>query len=600
MKKNKISLVLGYLGKYRSLSVSIFLFVAFGSFLEVFSVGLLLPILQGMMGSQNIFNGIPVLRCLNSFFNGWDRKDLLTFLLLAFFIIFTLKNMVFYMGNVIISKQRFLLTRDLQKEFFDKLMHAGVSFYDSIKSGHVVNSIYNETVRIGNFINCTLRVFAMFVRMFVNAVILFIISWQFTILALLAFFAIRFPLHIIMNRIREIGIMVNKKIADLTFTMLEAINGIRIIKIFSGEDKERAKFAEAVQTTYNLHYANIKNAESILPLTQIAFFGIFIIFFLVLLRTITMDLAKIIPYVAAYLYVSKNVLTDFGALQDRRAEALSYLGALDSYNEMTQKIDAAVMPDGAREFVRINKEIRFDNVSFGYNADKKVLDGLSFSIPKNKTTALVGSSGSGKTTLAYLLLRFYDAVNGRVLVDDCDIRELSMKSWRSKIGFVSQDVFIFNASAKENITYGKPDATDAQVRSAAMTAEIDTYISGLPNGYDTILGERGIKLSGGQRQRISIARALIQNPEILILDEATSHLDTKTERQIQRAIEKLSKDRTVIVIAHRLSTILEADNILVLGSGKILESGKHADLIRSGGQYKNLYETQFETAARNS
>ncbi len=592
MIKNKTAIVLGYLKRYRNLSIAIFLFVAFGSFLEVFSVGLLFPILQGIMGSENLFHGIPFLKYFDSLFAGWERKNLLTFLLLVFFAAFTIKHIIFYVGNIIISKQRFLLTKDLQNELFDKLMKAGISFYDSTKSGHIVNSIYNETVRIGNFINAVLRIFAMFVRMLVNAAILFVISWKFTAIALIAFFVIRFPLYLIMNRIRHIGITVNKAIADLTFTVLEAVSGIRVIKIFSAEKQERVKFADAAETIYNLNYSNLKNAESILPMTQVAFFGIFIVFFLVVLRTMDLELTKLLPYIAAYLYVSKNVLGDFGALQDRRAEAASYLGSFDSYNDMMQKIDSGIIPDGKKKFVNLGGEIKFDNVSFGYSPAKIVLDGVSFSIIRNKTTALVGYSGSGKTTLAYLLLRFYDTLKGRILVDGIDIRELDVNSWRSRIGFVSQDVFIFNASAKENISYGKPDATEAQVRAAARAAEIDDYIASLPHGYDTVLGERGVKLSGGQRQRISIARALMQNPDILILDEATSHLDTKTERQIQSAIERLSKDRTTIVIAHRLSTVINADKIVVFENGRVAEEGTHASLMGSNGAYKNLHQKQ--------
>jgi len=594
MVKSKFKKSLFYIKKYRTLSVAIFLFVAFGSLLEVFSVGLLFPILQGVMGSKNIFAGIPFLAGFDSGLAGWPSSDMLSVLLGAFLLAFTVRSVVFYLGNVMISKQRFLVTRDLQFEFFEKLMDAGISFYDSTKSGYIINSIHNETTRIGNFINCMLRIFAMSVRMAVNVVILIAISWKFTAVAFTVFLVLRVPLYLIIKNIKQIGISVNRAIADLNFIVLEAVNGIRLIRIHSAEEYEKKRFRRSAMHVYGLNYSNLKRSESIMPFTQIAFLGVFVILFIIVIKSSGVDLAKTLPFIVAYLYVAKNVLGDFTAFQDRRAEAASYIGSFDSYEDLVRKIDSTIDSAGDIVFTGLKNSIRFDDVSFGYSPDKKVLSGITFSIAKNRTTALVGHSGTGKTTLVYLLLAFYKISSGRILVDDLDLRSLDMKSWRSKIGFVSQDVFIFNASARENIAYGNPNATDDQVRAAAKTAEIDEYLSGLPNGYDTILGERGVKVSGGQRQRISIARALMQDPEILILDEATSHLDTQTERQIQDAIEKLAKDRTVLVIAHRLSTILAADNILVLSGGKIIESGTHSELMKSGMQYKNLYETQFQ------
>lgn len=590
---NKFQKTISCLKKYRLQSLAIFLFVAFGSFLEVFNIGLLFPILQGVIGNENLFYGIPLLNRLAALFNGWSRVDTLSVLLVFYLAAFTLRNIIFYFGNVAISKQRFVLTQDLQVDFFDRLMGAGIKFYDSSKSGYIINSIYNETTRIGNFINCVLRIFAVSARLLVNLAILFFISWKFTFLALLAFVVIRIPLSFIAKRLRALGTAVNRAIANFNSTVLEAISGIRVIRIFSAERYERRKFEEIAGKCRDYNYATLKNSELILPFTQVLFLGMFVVFFLILIRGININFINIIPYLATYLYAAKNTMTDFGILQDRRAEAIGYLGAFDSYEESLRKIEDSAMANGIRRFDTLNKEIRFEEVYFGYSPERNVLSGISFAIPVGKTTAIVGASAAGKTTIAHLLLRFYDPLNGKITIDGVDLRELDIQSWRRKIGVVSQDVFIFNASAHDNIAYGQAQVSDEKIRSAAKIAEMDDYIASLPDGYDTILGERGVRLSGGQRQRISIARAIIQNPQILILDEATSHLDTQTEKQIQSALDALSKDRTVIIIAHRLSTIHDADNIIVLDKGRVAEGGNHNELIAKNGAYKKLYETQF-------
>ena len=243
----------------------------------------------------------------------------------------------------------------------------------------------------------------------------------------------------------------------------------------------------------------------------------------------------------------------------------------------------------------VRGEIVFDNVSFGYGDDeeRRVISGLNLTVKAGKTLALVGPSGGGKTTLCNLIPRFYRVSEGRILLDGTDISDLTLESLRSSIGMVSQSVFLFDGTVRENIAYARPDASDEEVISAAKSANIHDFVMTLPNGYDTAVGERGVKLSGGQRQRIAIARVFLKNPKLLILDEATSALDNATEMQIQSALEELSRGRTVIVVAHRLSTVKAADEIVVLDSTGVVERGTHEELIALSGEYKKLYEYQF-------
>jgi ATP-binding cassette subfamily B protein len=265
-----------------------------------------------------------------------------------------------------------------------------------------------------------------------------------------------------------------------------------------------------------------------------------------------------------------------------------------SYTELL-----AIEPDisdrpGAIEVASLRGDIRFENVWFGYTPDRPILKGIDLDIRAGETVAFVGPSGAGKTTIASLLPRFYDVDQGRITIDGIDIREMTLASLRREIGIVQQDVFLFGGTIRENIAYGRLDASDAEIEEAARRAKLDTMIADLPAGLDTVIGERGVKLSGGQKQRLAIARMFVKNPPILILDEATSALDTQTERHIQASLEELARGRTSLVIAHRLATIRHADRIVVVDESGVVEQGRHAELIERGGVYRRLHAAQFE------
>ena len=273
-------------------------------------------------------------------------------------------------------------------------------------------------------------------------------------------------------------------------------------------------------------------------------------------------------------------------LQQSAAAADRIFELLDMPRNVTQKPDAI-------EFNEQLEKVSFENVSFAYDADRPVFEELNVSVAAGKSIALVGGSGAGKTTMVNLMLRFFDPDGGVLRLNNCDVRDMTLSSLRSYIGYVTQETFLFNETVAYNIAYGKPDATREEVIAAARMAHADEFIRNMPEGYDTVIGERGTRLSGGQRQRLSIARAVICNPPLLLLDEATSALDTESELQVQQAVEELMGHRTVFVIAHRLSTVIKCDQILVLGDGGVLERGTHRELLNKNGAYRRLYDLQF-------
>lgn len=483
---------------------------------------------------------------------------------------------------------------DMRQDLFDQMQRLSFSYYDKNNTGDMMSRIVSDLFDISELAHHgPENIFISALKLIGSFVLLMMINVPMTLI-LLAVTASMIAFSISKNKkMRAIFFDNRKKIAGVNRQVQDSLSGIRVVKSFANEDLERekfersnSKFLDSKKSSYKIMgtFQAGNNFFTGMLYTTVLVSGGFFIANGTLRIT---DLAIYALYIGIFV-APIDVLVNFTEqFQKGYAGFKRFLEIIHTEPDIKEQKDAQPLRDVAGN-------IEYDDVSFGYDNDSHVFKHINISIPAGKTIALVGPSGGGKTTFCSLLPRFYDVTKGAVKIDDHDVRTLTLKSLRSTIGIVQQDVYMFGGTIRDNIAYGKPHATDEEIIEAAKNANIHDYIKTLPDGYNTNVGERGVRLSGGQKQRIAIARVFLKNPRILILDEATSALDNESERHIQTSLETLSKDRTTIVIAHRLSTIRNADEIIVMSNDGIQERGSHAELLAKKGIYANYYNMQFE------
>ncbi len=483
---------------------------------------------------------------------------------------------------------------DIRGDLFSHLQKLSFRYYDKNRTGQIMSKMLNDLFDITELAHHGPEdIFISIVLFFGSSVVLFQIHWQLTLcillfLPLIAWFAItrRTKMKKAFRNVRE-------KIGDVNTQVESSISGIRVVQSFTNEEYEAEKFAGgnnlfklAKKHSYKAMATFMSGMELLTNLANgmvLIVGGLFIFNGTMRLE----DLVVFLLYINIILQPIKRLTNFTQQFEQGMSGFRRFIQVMDTQVEIIDAKDAI-------ELINVRGEIKFNNVSFNYNEDESVLTDISLTIPAGKTVALVGPSGGGKTTICQLVPRFYDCISGSVTVDGIDVKKIKLKSLRNAIGIVQQDVFLFAGTVKENIKYGNVHATDEQIIEAAKHAKVHDFIMSCPDGYETNVGERGIRLSGGQKQRLSIARAFLKNPPILILDEATSALDNKTEQLIQQSLNELSRGRTTIVIAHRMSTIKNADVIVVLTDEGIGELGNHEQLYAKGGIYASLYDAQFK------
>lgn len=523
-----------------------------------------------------------------------NRLDLLikwTVILVVLFIIRYISDyIVSYWGHVL----GVYLEYDMRKELFEHLQTLPYSYYDNTKTGHIMSRLVNDLRDVVELAHHGPEdLFISLVMLIGSFILLLGVEWRLTLIVfafipLIIWFTAKNRLKMT-NASRD----VRRKISNINAYLENSISGIRVVKAFTNEDYEIDKFnnsngeyKEARKLSYKVmaeFLAGINVTTNILNLVVISVGGYFAYRDLITIG----DLLAYTMYISFFMQPIRRLANLMQQLQEGMTGFERFVEVMKIKSDIVDKEDAV-------EFKDVKGHIEFKDVSFSYNnGENKVLNNINIDIQPGKTVALVGPSGAGKTTLCHLIPRFYDINSGAILVDGIDIRDIKLKSLRKNIGIVQQDVFLFTGTVKENIAYGDPEKSDDEIIEAAKKAGIHDYIMTLPNGYDTYIGEKGVKLSGGQKQRLSIARLFLKNPPILILDEATSSLDNKTEVLIQKSLDELAKGRTTLVIAHRLSTIRNADEIIVLTNDGIEERGNHEELLAKNGIYTGLYKSQF-------
>ena len=496
------------------------------------------------------------------------------------------KYYVTYQGHMMGAN----MERDMRRELFDHYQELSFSYYSRNNSGQMMSKLVSDLFDISEFAHHgPENLFISLVKIVGAFIFLFFINKKLA-LPLILLVIVMFVFSFRQNAKMQETFMENRrKIGDVNASLQDTLSGIRVVQSFANEDIEREKFKKSNEAFLVSKRDNYHCMGSFMS-SNLFFQGMMYLVTLVYGGYLiaqgemqTADLAMYALYIGIFISPIQILVELVEMMQKGLSGFRRFLDVMETESEIR---DA----DNAAELTDVKGHVRYDHVSFHYNDDETpVLSDISIDIPAGKSIALVGPSGSGKTTICSLLPRFYDVTGGSITVDGKDIRGLTLKSLRSQIGMVQQDVYLFDGTIKDNIAYGKPGASDEEIIKAAKCASIHDFIMELPDKYDTYVGERGTRLSGGQKQRISIARVFLKNPPILILDEATSALDNESERWIQKSLEELSKNRTTITIAHRLSTIRDADEIIVITEEGIAERGTHAELLEKNGLYAAYY-----------
>ena len=556
---------------------------------------LIVPVILRIVGQKiELGNAPPIIKAIFSPFESFPEEYRLGLMAGIILLTIILKNLANYASALTSSSLTRRITTDIREAGIKLLLEIDIDYYSKMKVGELINRLGGETSRAANAVRLFVRLVTLAITILVFTGILISISWQLTIAATLLLSLVIIVNQYAIVRSKKFGKQLSEISKGYSVAMLETLNGIRLVKSTGNENKEIKRIIKLIKKREQADFKSQANSEAIAPISEVM--GITALLGIVLLSRVIFrtQIATASVQLLTFLYVLLRVLPLMSQLNTLRSNLANITPSISIITEFLDTTDKPFMGNGDISFSKLEKGIHFNSISFNYPGhDKLILKDVDLYLPRGTTLALVGGSGAGKSTLADLLPRFYDPNSGKIILDDTDLREFNLQSLRKSMGIVSQDTFLFNDSVRNNIAYGEFQVSDEEVISAAKRANAYEFITKLPQGFDTVIGDRGVMLSGGQRQRLAIARALVQNPEILILDEATSALDTVSERLVQEAIDDLSRDRTTLVIAHRLSTVQKADQIAVLDQGRVVEVGNHNELLQKNGYYKRLYLMQF-------
>lgn len=577
---------------YRGAATALVAVGVLSSLAEGVGVSLFIPFLQSLSGEASLgTGGAWISRALGSLFQGVPPESRLLVIALCILGVTVLKSGLGYGYGALFGWLDARIGHRLRSGVFQQLLTVGYGFIEKNDHGELLNTLATDTWRTGDALRTLLSGFITLVTALLYVALLLLISWPLTLVVSAALLGISLLVQTQRRRVKRLGEEVQRANVGLTTRMVEGLGAAELVRTFGREEHEQGRFDHASDRVSGSVFRLGLVSGAVGPIYEVLTATLLVAVLVVGVRD-TGDLAALL----VFIFVLYRLQPKVQSLDGIRL-------SLDSLAPSVGAVAALMDPEG-KPYVRsgsvpwegLQEGVRFEDVSFRYDPTwDPALDRVTVTIPAGKTTAFVGRSGAGKSTLIKLLVRLYDPTGGVVTADGVPLSDLDLAAWRGRIAFVSQDAHVFNATVRQNIAYGRLDATDAEVASAAKRADAHGFITALADGYDTEIGERGTRLSGGQRQRLALARAIVRDPDLLILDEATNALDTFSEHLIQEALDVLRRDRTVVVIAHRLSTVEEADHIVVMDGGRVAEQGTLQELLALDGLFAELYRLQYRS-----
>ncbi|MCK4994792.1 MAG: ABC transporter ATP-binding protein [Candidatus Omnitrophica bacterium] len=569
-------------------------FMILSAFFDSASLTMLVPLSDKVLGQNKIVLDRPLPEFLSGVIesiNNTPPLEMLNIIVIVILITFIFKGIFAFARTYFIMKLSQLVVRDIRDAVYRKIQNFSLDYFTQSATGHLVSRITYDVDIVKGTISAGLTMIYNILTILFLATIVVYINWRWAAMSLIIVPLVAFPIVSIGRMIKKISTQAQEKMGDLNRKLIETISGVRIVKAFSMEDKEIIKVGNHNLAFYKIMVRLRKRALVLGPFTE--FIGAcggaaFLYYGGRGVIEGTMSFGIFMLFLGALMSLIKPCrrLSEIHSInQQGLAAAKRIFEVLDAPIKVAEK-------KNAKELNVIGKEITFENVSFGYD-EKLVLKNINLKVKKGEVIGLVGASGVGKTSLVNLIPRFYDPIKGKIKIDGVDIRDVTFKSLRAQIGIVTQDLMLFHDTVRNNIAYSRYESTDEQVIKAAKIAEAHEFIENLPKGYHDVIGDMGVKLSGGQKQRLAIARAILNNPPILILDEATSQLDAESTRLVQDALDNLLVDRTAFIIAHRLATVKKIKRILVFENGEIVEEGTHEELLKKNGVYRKLSDLEF-------
>ena len=604
--------LLGFARPIKKYAIPYFIFAALHALFNTFNYAMIIPILNTMFDKGFQFTPVYDMPDLSlsgeklqmwlsyaytHIFNAngpedWSISKVLTLLAVILVFMNLFSNLFRFLGSYTVEKMRVTTVQRMRDAMFDSVISKDVGYFSGQRKGDIMSRITNDVGAVQYCVTNTLQVVFREPLLIVGYLVLMLnISWQLSLFSILFLPVVGFLIGSIVKKLRHPASQSMQRTGEMASVLDESLGGIKIVKTYTATEYIKDKFHGLNQSVSDILLWMARRQLLASPMSEflgITAVAIILVFGGSLVVNGELTPAGFIAFIAAFSQITRPVrafIDQFASINHGVAAGERLFAVIDAENDIKDAPDA-------KEFEGLKEKIEFRDVRFSYDETREIIHGVSFEVRKGETVALVGPSGGGKSTLSELIERFYDVDSGDILFDGISIRDYKQESLRSAMSLVSQETVLFNDTIKSNIALGNRNATDEEIIEACKVANAHNFIMESPEGYDTNIGDRGAKLSGGQRQRLSIARAVLKNPEILILDEATSALDTESEKLVQDALTKLLKGRTSVVIAHRLSTIMNADRIFVIDEGRIVEQGKHDELIAKGGVYAKLVELQ--------